>query len=81
MIPDQYPNYYKALEIYAGYFDILGIMILISYPSSIINTRDSGTCALIFQFIIVKISETCNKTVNKKLVFTDEVLFSGWYRN
>ena len=23
MIPDQYPNYYKALEIYTGYFDSL----------------------------------------------------------
>ena len=23
MIPDQYPNYYKALEIYPGYFDSL----------------------------------------------------------
>ena len=23
MIPDQYPNYYKALEIYTRYFNIL----------------------------------------------------------
>ena len=28
MIPDQYPNYYKVLEIYTGYFDSLDIMIL-----------------------------------------------------
>ena len=27
MIPDQYPNYYKTLEIYTGYFDSLDIMI------------------------------------------------------
>ena len=37
MLPDQYPNYMygKTLEIYAGYFDSLNIMILFSYPSSI----------------------------------------------
>ena len=29
MIPDQYPNYYKALEIYTGYFNSLDIMILL----------------------------------------------------
>ena len=40
MIPDQHPNYYKALEIYTGYFENLDIMILSSYPSSIIITRD-----------------------------------------
>ena len=28
MIPDQYPNCYKVLEIYTGYFDSLDIMIL-----------------------------------------------------
>ena len=28
MIPDQYPNYYKVLEIYAGYFNSLDTMIL-----------------------------------------------------
>ena len=39
-IPDQYPNYYKALEIYTGYFDSLDNMILFSYPSSILVTRD-----------------------------------------
>ena len=39
-IPDQYCNDYKALQIYTGYFDSLGIMILSSYPSSIIVTRD-----------------------------------------
>ena len=39
MIPDQYPNYHKVLEIYPGYFDSLDI-ILFSYPSSIIITRD-----------------------------------------
>ena len=33
-IPDQYPNYYKILEIYTGYFDSLDIMILFSYPST-----------------------------------------------
>ena len=28
LISDQYPNYYKALEIYTGYFDSLDIVIL-----------------------------------------------------
>ena len=40
MIPDEYPNYYKVLEIYTGYFDSLVIMILFSYPSSIAIKRD-----------------------------------------
>ena len=39
-ISDQYPNHYKALEIYTGYFDSLDIMILFSYPGSIVITRD-----------------------------------------
>ena len=39
MIPDQHPNYYKALEIYTGYFDRLDFMIPFSYPSSIVITR------------------------------------------
>ena len=34
-------NCYKALEIYTGYFDSLDIMILFSYPSSVIITRDT----------------------------------------
>ena len=34
MIPDQYPNSYKALDIYTGYFDSLDDMIHISYPSN-----------------------------------------------
>ena len=46
VIPDQYPNYYKALEIYTGYFDSLDIMILFSYPSGIVVTRDY--CALLW---------------------------------
>ena len=41
MIPDQYPNDHKALEIYTGYFDSLDIMIFFAYPSSIVITRDS----------------------------------------
>ena len=53
MIPDQYreyPNYYKAEEIYTGYFNSLDIMILLSYPSSIVITRDY--CSLnVFYFI------------------------------
>ena len=41
MIQDQYPNNYKTLQIYTGYFDSLDIMTLFSYPSSIvIITRD-----------------------------------------
>ena len=40
MISDQYPNYYKALEVYTGYFDSLDIVILFSYLSSIVITRD-----------------------------------------
>ena len=40
MIPDQYPNYYKTLEIYTGYFDSLDNVILLSYPSSIVIMRD-----------------------------------------
>ena len=43
MIPDQYPNYYKALEIYTGYLNSLDIMIFLSYPSSIVITRDYCT--------------------------------------
>ena len=43
MIPDQYANYYKVSEIYTGYFDSLDIMILFSYPSSIIITGDYCT--------------------------------------
>ena len=39
-ISDQYPNCYKAVEVYNGYFDSLDIMILFSYPSSIVITRD-----------------------------------------
>ena len=39
MILDQYSNYYKALEIYTGYFNSLDIMIVFSYPSSIVITR------------------------------------------
>ena len=41
VIPDQFPNYCKVLEIYTGYFDSMDIMILFfSYPSSIVITRD-----------------------------------------
>ena len=43
MIPDQYPNYYEALEIYTGYFDSLDIMILLSFPSSIVIMSDYCT--------------------------------------
>ena len=50
MIPDLYPNYYKASEIYTGYFDSLDNMIVLSYPSSIvIITRDY--CIFITRFI------------------------------
>ena len=30
LIPDQYSNYYKVLEVYTGYIDSLVIMILFS---------------------------------------------------
>ena len=40
MMPNQYPKYYKAFEIHTGYFDSLDIMILLSYPSSIVIMRD-----------------------------------------
>ena len=40
IIPDHYPNYYKALEIYTGYFKSLNNMIPLSYPRSIVITRD-----------------------------------------
>ena len=40
---DQYPSYYKALEMYTGYFNSLDIMIFLSYPSSIVTTRDYCT--------------------------------------
>ena len=41
MIPYQNHNYYKALEIYTGWFDTLDIIdLLFSYPSSIIITKD-----------------------------------------
>ena len=39
-ISDQYTNYYKDFEIYAGYINTLDIMILFSYPSSIVIMRD-----------------------------------------
>ena len=56
MISDQYPNYYKALEIFTGYFDSLDIMILFSYPSCIIITRDyciwSQSVALVHTFFL-----------------------------
>ena len=48
MIPDQYPNYYKALEIYTGYFNSLDNMILLSYPSSIVIMRDYCINTLVF---------------------------------
>ena len=34
MIPDQYPNYYKAVEMYTGYLDSLEIAILLYCSSS-----------------------------------------------
>ena len=40
MIPDQYPNYYKVLEIHTGYFDSLDTVILFPYPNSIVIPRD-----------------------------------------
>ena len=40
MVMLRYPNYYKALEIYTGYFESLDIMILFSYLSSMVTTRD-----------------------------------------
>ena len=40
MIPDQHPNYYKALQIYTGYFNSLDIMILFSLPNSIVIRGD-----------------------------------------
>ena len=40
MMPDQYPNYYKVLEIFNGCFHSLDIMILFSYPSSIVIMKD-----------------------------------------
>ena len=54
MIPDQYPNYYKALEIYTGYFDSLDKMILFSYPRSIIITRDYCTVSEQSQVVFIK---------------------------
>ena len=39
MIPGQYPNYYKALEIYTGYFDSLDIMILFLFQQYCNNKR------------------------------------------
>ena len=43
MILDQYPNYYKTLKIYTGYFDSLDVMILFSYARSIAIKRDYCT--------------------------------------
>ena len=67
MIPDQYPNYYKALQIYTGYFDSLDIMILFSYPSSIIIARDycNWFCfkfAVLGSFYITLLSTYCLST-------------------
>ena len=44
-ISDQYTNYYKAFEIYAGYINTLEFMILFSYPSSIVIMRDYSNCS------------------------------------
>ena len=49
MIPDQYPNYCKELEIYSGYFDSLDIMILFS--SNIVMMRDY--CILNLRFVLL----------------------------
>ena len=48
MISDQYPNYYKAFEIYTEYFDSLYITIFFFYPSSIVITRDLSSLEYIF---------------------------------
>ena len=61
MIPDQYPNYYKALEIYTGYFDSLDIIILFSYPSSIVISRDYYIDLYSWQRYIFHIFEFCHK--------------------
>ena len=54
MIPDQYPKYYKASEIYTGYFDGMDNMILFSYPSSIIITRDT-VCDVFLASVVVSV--------------------------
>ena len=35
MISDQYPNYYKAVEVYTGYIDSLDIVILFSSADNV----------------------------------------------
>ena len=57
-IPDQYPKYYKALESCTGYFDSLDIMILLSYPSSIVITRDYCTS----KYLVC--AATCTQDIN-----------------
>ena len=42
MTSDQYPKYYKAVEVDPGHFDSLDILILF-HPSSIITMRDNCT--------------------------------------
>ena len=72
MIPDQYPNYYKALEIYTGYFDGLDIMILFSYPSSIVKRE---TAVLLYTQIALKAEEMLLKTLYNHVEYL--VLASG----
>ena len=57
MIPDQYPNHYKTSEIYTGHFDSLNNMILFSYPSSIVITRDY--CILLLLPRLPKLPSQC----------------------
>ena len=77
MIPDRYPNYYKALEIYTGYFDSLDNMMLLSYPSSILIMSNNYciTIPLKDWSKCIKFSIVLNMfiTVNLNICFVIEV--------
>ena len=66
MISDQYPNNYKALKIYTEYFDSLDNMILLSYPTSIVITREY--CTVMFANHQIRHQATSKWAVNLMIV-------------
>ena len=83
MIPDQYPNFYKALEIYTGYFNSLDDTILFSYPSGNIITRDYCICLqwlayfcdiLVFSLCYWALSRYCLSPC-KKILFVSSIIW------
>ena len=78
MIPDQYPNYCKALEIYTGYFDSLDNMILFSYPSSIVITRDYCSSNLFTLVSVMTFRESSVMMALLGTVYSSVLVASGY---